>query len=183
MKIYTKTGDKGETSLFSGARVKKNSLRVDTYGSVDELNSIIGIVLAHQPAEPVASDLEKISSLLFIAGSDFATPHSPEPKFEISRLGSIHSEWLEKKIDEYDERLSPLKNFILPGGSKSASFLHQARTVCRRAERLAVSLADKEILNENLVIFLNRLSDYLFTAARYVNKLEGFEDKIRNKEI
>lgn len=183
MKIYTKTGDKGETSLFTGLRVAKDSLRVDTYGSVDELNSIIGIARSFQPKEPLAEDLERISNLLFIAGSDFATPLEPMPKFEITRISANHFEWLESRIDEYDKILPPLKEFILPGGAKTAAFLHQARTVCRRAERLAVSLAREANLGEHLVIFFNRLSDYLFTAARLANLLDGIDDKIRNKDI
>ncbi len=183
MKIYTKTGDKGETSLFSGRRVAKDSLRVETYGSVDELNTIIGIVRCFKPKEPVVTDLEKLSNLLFIAGSDFATPLEPKPKFDVRRIDVSHHEWLESRIDAYVNTLPVLKEFILPGGCPAASFLHQARTVCRRAERLAVSLAREEDLGQDLPIFLNRLSDFLFTAARMTNWLEGIEDKIRNKNI
>lgn len=182
MKIYTKTGDDGTTGLFNGARVKKNNNRVELYGTTDELNSIIGLAAASNPQSDINSDLQWINNRIFDLGSDLATPLDPPPKFEVPRIGESHIHWLESKIDEYDESLEPLKTFILPGGSMQAAFLHQARTVCRRAERLAVSLTENENLGEYAVKFLNRLSDYLFTAARYSNFLQSVPDKKWKKE-
>jgi cob(I)alamin adenosyltransferase len=177
MKIYTKTGDKGDTSLYNGKRIPKSSLRVSTYGTVDELNSIIGIVLAHDVPEEISKDLTQISNWLFNLGSDLATPLNDRERFHVERISEEQITFLEEKIDEYTEKMPPLKSFILPGGSKAAAFLHHARTVCRRAERLAVELAKKENIGEMSVIFLNRLSDYLFTAARYANYLVGVKDR------
>ncbi|MFH1051479.1 MAG: cob(I)yrinic acid a,c-diamide adenosyltransferase [bacterium] len=175
MKIYTKTGDKGSTSLYNGSRVSKSALRVETYGTVDEMNSIIGIALSHEMPETLKGDMTKISNWLFNLGSDLATPL--DFKILIERIKEENIAFLEKKIDDYTEQMPELKNFILPGGSKPASFLHQARTVCRRAERLAVSLAETENIGKLPVIFLNRLSDYLFTAARYANHLLGVAER------
>jgi cob(I)alamin adenosyltransferase len=175
MKIYTKTGDKGSTSLYNGSRVIKSSLRVETYGTVDELNSIIGIVLAHEAPVNLNNDLLVVSNWLFNLGSDLATPTGS--KINIDRINEENIKFLEQKIDEYTEQMPELKNFILPGGSKIAAFLHHARTVCRRAERLVVELAEKEEIGEFPVKFLNRLSDYLFTSARYANHLLGVEER------
>lgn len=176
MKIYTKTGDKGETGLFNGTRVSKSNLRVELYGTVDELNSIIGIARSFEPPALIGKLLKELSYLLFNLGSDLATPLTPKPKFTVPRISQENIEFLEMKIDEFDEKLPELKNFILPGGSRTAAFLHNARTVCRRAERLAVKLAYEEDLGEYAVIFLNRLSDLLFTAARMANYESGIED-------
>ncbi len=177
MKIYTKTGDDGTTGLFNGQRVLKSSLRVECYGTVDELNSIIGIVttIPDLPLK-IKESITVINNLLFNLGSDLATPLNPPPKFEVPRINEENIEWLENLIDEYDTILPPLKNFILPGGTMSSAFLQNARTVCRRAERLAVSLSTQENLGDYTVKFLNRLSDYLFTAARYANFLNGVND-------
>ncbi len=176
-KIYTKTGDKGTTALFGGTRVSKHSIRIETYGTVDELNSTIGIVLAqNEIPEPVRTTLLQLSSLLFSVGADLATPLIPPPTYAIPRITPQHSEWLEQFIDQYDTELEPLKNFILPGGTKASAYLHLARTVCRRAERLAVYLSEQEDIGESIIPFLNRLSDYLFTAARYVNFKNNIED-------
>jgi cob(I)alamin adenosyltransferase len=177
MKIYTKTGDKGKTSLYSGKRVLKYDIRVETYGTVDELNSILGIALAHDIESELADDISHISNTLFFLGSDLATPLDSNSKFQPERINATPIEFLENKIDEYTEKMPPLTSFILPGGCKVASFLHQARTVCRRAERLAVQLAEEQNIGENPVIFLNRLSDYLFTAARYANFTAGIGDR------
>lgn len=176
MKIYTKTGDDGTTGLFSGARVDKDSLRVETYGTTDELNSIIGIAVSHLKSSQLKEDLLYLNNLLFFVGSDLATPVEPKPKFDVKRINRENIEWLENKIDEYSEQLPELKNFILPGGAVSAAHLHHARTVCRRAERLSVRLSRSEDLGEYIGKFLNRLSDYLFTAARMANDLEGIND-------
>jgi cob(I)alamin adenosyltransferase len=176
MKIYTKTGDDGSTSLYDGSRVAKNSLRVETYGTVDELNSIIGLATTFLDENDLKKDLVQISNWLFNLGSDLATPLDAKIEFTINRIEQSNIEFLEQKIDEYTEQLPPLKGFILPGGAKPAAFLHQARTVCRRAERLAVRLASQEKITEESVKFMNRLSDYFFTAARYANKLENKQD-------
>lgn len=176
MKIYTKTGDSGTTGLFNGLRVMKNHLRVDTYGTVDELNSIIGLARTFDLPEEMNDDLKKVSADLFYLGSDLATPLFPPAQFEVKRIDGAFIDWLETKIDEYDDILPPLTKFILPGGSKSAAFLHQARTVCRRAERMLITLAETEDLGQYLVIYLNRLSDYLFIAARMANYYSKVDD-------
>ena len=179
MKIYTKTGDDGTTGLFNGERVGKNSLRVEAYGTVDELNTVLGLAISFSCPEPVKNDLQHTSETLFLVGADLATPINDGIKSQaVVRINEEEITRLENAIDRYEEELAPLKNFILPGGSHSAAHLHNARTVCRRAERLVVELASKEIVNENLVKYLNRLSDYLFNAARFVNHLLDVKDRI-----
>lgn len=178
MKIYTKTGDNGTTGLFDGRRVRKDDLRVETYGTVDELNSIIGLALAFDLPNEMKEDIEKISYDLFILGGDLATPLNSKVNFKINRIESNHIVWLEQKIDKYTEVLPPLSNFILPGGCKSASFLHQARTVCRRLERKIVTLSEHEDLGEFVIVYVNRLSDYLFVAARLANFYNKYNDVI-----
>jgi cob(I)alamin adenosyltransferase len=177
MKIYTKTGDGGTTGLFNGERVRKDSLRVETYGTVDELNSILGIVVSVECPESLGIDIEKISRLLFTLGSDLATPLGSKQKFEVSRIAEQDVEFLEGLIDDYTKEMPPLKNFILPGGTLAAAHLHHSRTVCRRAERLAVNLSSTAEIGAVVVRFLNRLSDYLFVAARYANHLSGMPDR------
>ncbi len=176
LKIYTKTGDDGTTGLFGGQRVPKSSLRIEVYGTVDELNSVIGVALTADLPEDIREQLTAISSLLFTAGADLATPLKPSPKYDIPRLLESDITWLETLIDGCDAALDPLKSFILPGGTAGSAYLHLARTVCRRAERLAVALAAGEDIGGVVVRFLNRLSDYLFTAARYVNLRAGIPD-------
>ncbi len=175
-RIYTKTGDDGTTGLFGGSRVSKDHLRIHAYGTVDELNSIIGIALTQDMPLDVREQLLAISSELFTVGADLATPLDPPPVYDIPRVVEEHILDLEGHIDAFDAELSPLKNFILPGGTPAAAQLHLARTVCRRAERLTVSLAIHEDLGGFVVRYLNRLSDYLFTAARIVNHRAGIED-------
>lgn len=176
MKIYTKTGDDGTTGLFGGQRVPKYAPRIKAYGTIDELNSIIGVALTHKHTHQLEHPLKHLSSLLFTVGSDLATPLDPPAKYNIPRIGAEHIEWLEHLIDKYQEDLPELKNFILPGGTSLAAHLHHARTVCRRAERAAVELSHLENIGEFAVMFLNRLSDFLFVAARMANFLEGEED-------
>lgn len=176
MKIYTKTGDDGTTGLFSGERVLKSSLRVETYGTIDELNSLIGLITTLEIPERLRLILEKLNNLLFNAGSDLATPIEAKTKISIKRISSEDFIWLENLIDEFTTELPPLNSFILPGGTTAAGFLHVARTVCRRAERNLVKLAQEAEVNENLMIFMNRLSDFLFTLARMTNFLSGIED-------
>ncbi|HPI20154.1 MAG TPA: cob(I)yrinic acid a,c-diamide adenosyltransferase [Candidatus Kapabacteria bacterium] len=174
MKIYTKTGDDGTTGLFNGKRVYKYSARVECYGTIDELNSIIGIVISLSPPAALVPVLKKISNTLFVLGSDFATPLDSAQQIE--RISESNIIFLEELIDEYTEHLPKLQKFILPGGTLPASFLHQARTVCRRAERLAVKVSSEEHINSNALVYLNRLSDFLFTAARFANFLENKEE-------
>jgi cob(I)alamin adenosyltransferase len=175
-KIYTKTGDDGTTGLFGGRRVRKDDLRIDAYGTVDELNAIIGIVRTCAVPASVAAQLQVVASDLFTLGADLATPLDPPPSFDIPRVGMEHIVALEGWIDAFDASLAPLKNFILPGGTAASAHLHHARTVCRRAERCAVALAAHESVGDHVVRYLNRLSDYLFTAARAVNAEAGVAD-------
>lgn len=177
-KIYTKTGDKGTTALFGGRRVAKHSPRIETYGTIDELNSVIGLALTTEMPPDLREHLSAISSLLFTAGSDLATPLEPAPKYDIPRLTDGDVTHLETLIDAYTAELPQLKNFILPGGAPCAAYLHLARTVCRRAERAAVALGAEESIGDIPVKFLNRLSDYLFTASRYANLRSGVADTV-----
>jgi cob(I)alamin adenosyltransferase len=175
VKIYTKTGDKGETGLFGGKRVPKDDLRIEAYGTVDELNSVIGTVRSFIENKILDLVLSEIQNQLFILGADLATPSdvkSPATR----RITAKDYSTLEGIIDDFESKLDALNSFILPGGTNAASFLHNARTVCRRAERLAVSLRKKGEASEEAVIFLNRLSDLLFVLARYVNKISGVKD-------
>lgn len=172
MKIYTKTGDDGTTSLFSGGRVSKNHLRVEAYGTVDELNSYLGVARAYQATEKTDSYLEEVQNHLFRLGADLATPMDAKADWLV-RITANEIQWLEKSIDELSDSLPELKNFILPGGTPVAAHLHVARTISRRAERLLVALKDNEAINEQALIYLNRLSDWLFTLARYENLQTG----------
>lgn len=169
MKIYTKTGDKGATGLFGGERVRKDAPRIEAYGAVDELNSLLGIVRALRPGKRVDRILIGIQNDLFIVGADLATPKASKRSL-IPQVVSPQVAFLEKTIDSLQLSLPPLKKFILPGGTIPASYLHYARTVCRRAERSAVRLSHLEKINGNVVIYLNRLSDLLFVLARYANR-------------
>lgn len=171
MKIYTKTGDQGETALFGGERVKKNHPRVKAYGSLDEANSMIGLALSFlPPKESLIKDrLTRVQNELFQLGSELA---SPKPATYLKYVGDAEIVTLEKEIDSMDETLSPLKNFILPGGSSAGASLHVARTLIRKSERLVVEMNDPGIRPE-VVQYLNRLSDYLFVSARYVNAVLG----------
>ncbi len=174
MKIYTKKGDKGTTSLFGGQTVEKNSSRISAYGTVDELNSVIGVALSFPHSERTNELLREIQHQLFVLGADLATPFSK--KVRIDRISDSEVEYLEKNIDALEVGLPPLKSFILPGGTQSASNLHFARTVCRRAERITVSCADEEYVAPEAIKYLNRLSDFLFVLARYENHASGTEE-------
>ncbi len=171
MKIYTKTGDKGKTSLFGGERVSKDTKRIEAYGSVDELNSHLGVIRSLGPHPDIDSILERVQNELFVLGSDLATPKTKSPK-KTYRIESRHVEQVEKDIDRLESALDPLQQFILPGGSRVSAELHVARTVCRRAERRIVQLAKKGEIGTTPVVYVNRLSDFLFVAARYANKVE-----------
>ena len=169
MKIYTKTGDDGTTGLFSGGRVAKHHLRVESYGTVDELNSYVGVARASQPSEKTGDYLETIQNHLFRLGADLATPMDAKADWLI-RITDEEIQWLEDSIDVLNENLPELKNFVLPGGVPVAAHLQVARTICRRAERLVVALAETGAINAASRIYLNRLSDYLFVLARYENQ-------------
>lgn len=169
MKIYTKTGDKGFTSLIGGTRVPKHHLRIEGYGTVDELNSYIGLVRDQDISEHDKDILKKIQDRLFTIGASLAADPQ-KSKMIIPDLHSEDIELLEQEIDIIDEQLSPLKHFILPGGSNAISFCHIARCICRRAERITVHLAEESSVDERVNIYLNRLSDYLFTLARKIGK-------------
>lgn len=175
MKLYTKTGDKGETSLFGGKRVFKNNLRIDAYGTVDELNASIGVALAESTSQDTEQTLRKIQNDLFILGGDLATPLT-ELKVNIPRTKNELIDNLEAEIDRYDSKVGALKNFILPGGTKASALLHLSRTVCRRAERKVVALSSLEQINEEIVKYLNRLSDLLFVLARFENSVNDVPD-------
>jgi cob(I)alamin adenosyltransferase len=175
MKIYTTTGDAGDTSLFGGKRVPKSNLRIDAYGTVDELNAQIGVVRAFKPPAEVDELFGQIQNQLFILGADLAAPSSSAPSNH-QRIHQHEIQFLEGTIDQLDEQLESLKSFILPGGSLVSAQLHVARTVCRRAERLVDALGRKEEIGRFPLIYLNRLNDFLFVAARYANKLAGIEE-------
>ncbi len=175
MKIYTKTGDKGTTALFSGGRVSKTHLRVEAYGTVDELNSVLGVARAHQPATQMDEWLARIQHQLFNLGADLATPLDAKADWVV-RMDAETVAWLEETIDHMTEDLAPLRHFILPGGTLAAAQLHVARTVCRRAERLAVALTEHEPIGEHVLPYLNRLSDWLFVAARWENAQAGVDE-------
>lgn len=172
MKIYTKTGDKGTTALFSGGRVPKHHLRVEAYGTVDELNSHLGLTRAHEPSAETDKRLEVVQNHLFRLGSDLATPLDARADWLV-RISVDEIQWLENDIDTLTDDLEPLKQFILPGGSVPAAQLHVARTVCRRAERIVTQLAESESTGDHVLIYLNRLSDWLFTLSRWENKQAG----------
>jgi cob(I)alamin adenosyltransferase len=179
MKIYTKTGDKGETGLFGGDRVSKDSLRITAYGTVDELNAFIGYAITEIKDISVKENLLTIQNYLFFIGSDLATPETEKnSKLNIQRTPESFYKELEKLIDHYDSQLEKLENFILPGGSKGAALLHICRTVCRRAEREVVALKKTVTIGNNIIIFLNRLSDLFFVLSRFENKVSNLSDTI-----
>ncbi len=182
MKIYTKTGDSGETGLFAGPRVRKHHPRIEAYGNVDELNSVLGVVRAERAPAEIDAVLGQIQHDLFTLGAELASP-DPE-KQSVSLLGARHIELLEQAIDHYEAGLPPLREFILPGGTRVAAGLHLARTVCRRAERGVVALADAEgaLVRPTPIQYLNRLSDLLFVLARAANAAGGCSDIAWRKE-
>lgn len=176
MKIYTRTGDSGSTSLLDGQRVAKSDARIELCGAVDEVNSFLGLALTGDPALVVADCIRQVQSDLFILGADFATPTDPAPAFTALRIGTDEILRLENSIDDLTAKLPELRNFILPGGTPSAAHLHVARAICRRAERLASTLI--ESLNAHGFVYLNRLSDFLFTLARMENHIRGVGDPV-----
>ncbi|MEO0623368.1 MAG: cob(I)yrinic acid a,c-diamide adenosyltransferase [Pseudomonadota bacterium] len=170
-KIYTRTGDAGETGLGDGSRVAKHSARVSAYGTVDELNATVGLAKLHADAE-TAEALARIQNDLFDVGADLCTPgmeKDAEREYPALRIAPAQVERLESEIDAMNAALEPLRSFILPGGSAAAAYLHLCRTVCRRAERLTVELSTIEGVNEAAIRYLNRLSDWFFVASRVAN--------------
>lgn len=172
MKIYTKTGDAGETSLFGGGRAPKSHLRVEAYGTIDEVNSAIGVARAAGASQQGDEWLEQAQSQLFHLGSDLATPLDAKVEW-ITRVSEAEVNWLESTIDRMSRELAPLRNFILPGGAPAAAQLQLTRAICRRAERRIVALAAVEDISQLVLPYVNRLSDWLFTLARYENMKAG----------
>lgn len=176
MKIYTKTGDAGETGLFGGTRVKKYNLRIDSYGTVDELNAHIGLLKDQKISSSIKKSLLKIQTDLFTLGAMLATPvekeilKSGKERLNIPKIDETSIAFLENEIDKMDAELPQMTHFILPGGHQTVSLCHVARCVCRRSERLIVALNDQESINNDILIYLNRLSDYLFVLARKLSK-------------
>lgn len=173
-KVYTRAGDKGQTSLVGGARVSKSCMRVDAYGEVDELNSLIGLARATVQDKEIDEVLGMIQNDLFTLGADLASPS----EIQVPRIDESFVTELEGLADHFLAQLEPLKEFILPGGSEAGATLHLARTVARRAERRAVALSETEQLNEQAIVYLNRLSDLLFILARAANHRGGVPEKM-----
>jgi len=171
-RIYTRTGDKGTTALAAGGRRPKHDLRIEAFGTVDETNACIGLARLHTGGQPIDAMLSRIQNDLFDLGADLATVETDKPlPYEPLRITQGQVDRLEREIDELNADLAPLRSFVLPGGSHAAAALHLARTVCRRAERKVVELMQNpnESVSEEAVKYLNRLSDFLFVASRYVN--------------
>jgi cob(I)alamin adenosyltransferase len=175
-KVYTRTGDDGTTALGGGQRIPKDALRIAVYGTVDELNSHLGVALAAGVDKALAADLLRIQNELFHLGSDLCVLEEDKERSPVPRVEQRHVDALEELMDRLSAELEPLRNFVLPGGTPAAVHLHVARTVCRRAERLLVSLAATEAVGEQTIPYLNRLSDALFVMARFENKRKGVPD-------
>jgi cob(I)alamin adenosyltransferase len=179
MKVYTRTGDKGETSLYTGQRVPKNDPVIDAIGTVDECNTAIGVAISFLPQDAkfssIKHQLEIIQHALFDLGAALATPRTraSTSKIDKTRFDEEAIDHLEKWIDAMDDKLPKLTTFILPGGTPSGSFLHLARSICRRAERLIIPLHNHAEVSQKILVYLNRLSDYLFVVSRYVNNIAG----------
>jgi cob(I)alamin adenosyltransferase len=177
-RIYTRAGDGGGTLLASGREVSKDAPRVEAYGAVDELNAQVGVALALGLDERLAEALRRIQNELFHLGADLATPFAAKPEIQVPRIEARHVDALESQIDELNAVVGPVENFILPGGSPAAAALQVARAVCRRAERRVVTLSRDEQIGDQVVPYLNRLSDTLFVMARFTNHLQGVEEPL-----
>ena len=177
MKIYTKTGDDGTTALFDGTRVSKDHPRIDVYGAIDELDSMIGLAMSFMPNSNLQTDLSQVQRDLLALGANLANPDELKQK-DKSHFAADKISGLEGKIDRLDAQLPPLKAFILPGGSSAAGALQVARCICRRAERKLTALSASNKINPVFLIYLNRLSDYLFMAARGANQSGGIKEAI-----
>jgi len=176
MKIYTKTGDSGETSLFGGERVLKNHPRLAAYGTADELNAQLGFLVSHLTDNSIINIIQTIQRRLFIMGSQLATPVEHKNWQKIDKLTENDVSDLEKTIDQWNEELAELKSFILPGGTVPAAISHIARTICRRLERELMNLSDQIKLDQIIIKYVNRLSDFLFVLARLLNHRAGEKD-------
>jgi cob(I)alamin adenosyltransferase len=176
MKIYTKTGDTGETRLFGGTKVHKDDLRVEAYGSVDELNAVLGVARALAPSKDVGELLVAVQSQLLVAGAELATLPENRGKLKVAPICPDDALSLEAAIDRFTEELAPLTQFLLPGGTPTAAALHLARTTCRRAERQVVALAKQSEVSKDILIYLNRLGDLLFVLARLENHRQNVPD-------
>jgi cob(I)alamin adenosyltransferase len=177
VRIYTGTGDQGTTGLFGGARVEKDDARVEAYGVIDELNACLGVAAAHLGDGQLSESLASIQSDLFTLGAELGCVPGKEDRLGLSLIGAGDAHRLEALIDEVEARLSPLKTFILPEGTPAAAFLHQARTVCRRAERRVVACGKLTAVRPEILVYLNRLSDLLFVLAREANRLAKREER------
>ena len=175
MKIYTRTGDEGLTSLLGGSRVPKYHLRIEAYGTIDELNSYIGLLRDQQHPEELDALFIKLQDRLFTIGAELATEPGNQ-KVKIPRISSEDTEWLENEIDQMEEQLPPMKNFVLPGGHQAVSVCHIARCVCRRSERLVLHLSAESEVRTEITVFLNRLSDYLFVLSRWLTLKLGAKE-------
>jgi cob(I)alamin adenosyltransferase len=177
VRIYTGTGDQGTTGLFGGGRVEKDDLRVEAYGAVDELNACIGVAAAHLEPGPLREHLYSIQGDLFTLGAELGCAPGKQDKLGISLIAAGDAKRLEGLIDDAETRLPPLTTFVLPGGTPAAAFLHQARTVCRRAERRVITSRAKSPVRGEVLVYLNRLSDLLFVLARDANREAGHEER------
>jgi cob(I)alamin adenosyltransferase len=182
-KVYTRTGDDGTTALGGGERVPKDSARVAAFGTVDELNSCVGAAMASGLDPSLAARLSGIQNDLFHLGSDLCMPEAGKERRPVPTIEPRHVDALERWMDEMSAELSPLENFVLPGGTPGAALLHVARAVCRRAERDAIALSRFEPIGPSVVAYLNRLSDALFVAARYENAKRGVPDVLWNTRV
>lgn len=180
MKIYTKTGDEGQTGLLGGDRIAKNSSRIQSIGDVDELNAYVGVCLTSIQDPLIRAKLQRIQNHLFDIGSELACP--PDGKFDLISVSAADSDTLEAEIDEMDKELPPLKQFILPGGSPESSHLHYLRAVCRRVERGLLAFQTTNPLRSELIIYVNRLSDWIFCLSRLLNVRSGVEEQKWSKE-
>lgn len=177
-KVYTRTGDDGTTGLGTGARISKTSLRIEAYGTVDELSACIGLALAQQPVTELVESLRRIQNELFHLGADLCIPEADKQRYPGPRVEARHVAALEQLMDKLSESLPPLENFILPGGSAAAAGLHVARTICRRAERIIIALSQEEPVGAQVIPYINRLSDALFVMARFQNRQMGVDDPL-----
>ena len=177
MKIYTKTGDDGTTGLFGGGRVPKDHPRVAAYGTVDELNCHLGWIRSMDLPADIDEALERVQDELFALGCDLGTPLYVKASAKVRRIAPEDARWLEQAIDRWDGEIAPLRSFILPGGDSPAAAVHLARAVCRRAERETVTLAGREPITEAVLVYLNRLSDFLFTLGRVLNHRAGVAEQ------
>ncbi len=185
-KLYTRTGDRGDTALFGGRRVPKDHPRVEAYGTIDELNAALGVAATAIRQRKLVAAIQTIQNELFNIGAELAsdpTGRGRKKKGTVVRLDPAKAEWLESLIDEYDARVPTLRTFILPAGSTAAAALHLARTVCRRAERTVVTLARDEPVSPAIIVYLNRLCDLLFVLARYLNKVDRRRELPWRKDV